>query len=74
MSLIEKEISMQTFLIEKLSQLRKRPDLIVSELNTVILSLKNTKMEDKAVDGIRKEITKIQSMKNQSNLNYSEGL
>jgi hypothetical protein len=74
MSLIEKEISMQTFLIEKLSQLRKRPDLIVSELNTVILSLKNTKMEDKAVDGIRKEITKIQSMKNQSNLSYSEGL
>jgi hypothetical protein len=74
MSFEEKEVSMQTFLIEKLSYLRQKPDFIINELKQVMNSLRNTKMEAKAVEAIEKEIQKIQSLKNQQKLNYSEGL
>lgn len=74
MSFEEQEVSMQTYLIEKLSYLRQKPDFIIAELNQIIMSLKNTKMEAKAVQAIEKEIAKIKSLKNQKKLNFSEGL
>jgi hypothetical protein len=73
-SLVEKEILMQTFLIEKLTHIRESPHLIIDELESMITSLKNTKMETKAIAGIQKEIERLEDYQAQKELRFSEGL
>lgn len=73
-SLVEKEISMQTFLIEKIGVLRERPNLVVEELEAIKSTLKNTKIEAKTIGGIDKEIEKLKNYKSKNDIKFSEGL